>query len=433
MKKIITLFLLLCRLFVGAQTSDEQLKMLVNTALKENDQVKELEQSVRINQTRQAINKSYYQPVIGVNASYSYIDPLSTINTPDGKGGTNKLLFQPSNNFNAALGLNYQLFDFKKIQSNVEKTKIEINTANSNVEFYKGQLAAQVGNIYYSIIYLNDAIDIQDTILNTLDRNLSLVKNKLLHGDALNIDVLNLKSTIASEEIRKVDLKNQLDRQIALLDYAVAGKAAMTKQRPSFDFKFPLAMDTASLMQEAEKANPDLLLAKNKIDLTTADLQITKSNYFPSLAFIANAGYRNGYQPEIYDTRFNYLVGLNFNYYLFQGGRYNKQKVVIDESIKQQQLTYTRLKNSYRRDIEITLNDFKSNQQRMLSLNEEVSTAEEAVKITESRYKNGTSTQVELFNALSNLQRVKLNALNIQYQLCLNAIELSRMSGVKWW
>jgi outer membrane protein TolC len=412
---------------------NEQLKTFISTAFTNNSQLAQYTQSVKIAETKQSFNNSYYLPTVSLTGGYNYVDPLSKIRTVNSSGQSQELLFQPNNNYLASLGLNYQILDILKTRANVEKTKYEISIANSNVSYFKNQLAAQIATIFYSIVYLEKAVEIQDTILLTLQRNLSLAENKLLHGDALKIDVLTIKSTIASEEIRKLDIITQQDKQKSLLAYAVGSSYEEIKKNTDINFNNTLPLDSVMILKMAETSNPELSISKQKVDLLNEEWKVTKSNYLPSLTFVANAGYRNGYQPDIEETRYNYLVGFNFSYGIFQGGRLNKQKSITNQNIKQQELDYTKVKDGYIKDIDICLNEIKTNNERIENINEQIATSTEAVRITESRYKNGTATEVELFNSVSNLQKVRLNEINIRYQLSTNAIELARICGTVWW
>ncbi|HEU4904147.1 MAG TPA: TolC family protein, partial [Flavisolibacter sp.] len=99
----------------------------------------------------------------------------------------------------------------------------------------------------------------------------------------------------------------------------------------------------------------------------------------------------------------------------------------------QNQLAVESLNNQYSRDIKQALTDVQTNQERLRTTADQVSIAKEALRVAQSRYKNGISTNVELLNANTNLQRVELAQVQYQYQMTLAQIELARLMGVKYW
>ena len=177
-KLIITLFMVVN--FVLAQNTpiNNDLKTLINQSFNYFPKMKELQQQVQTNTYKEQASKSGYLPSISANAGYMYVAPISQVQFPGGPGQYTTLYFQPNNNFTSALTLNQTIYDFGKVKANIEKAKDEIKISNANIDANKSLLAAQVANIYYSIIYLNKAIAVQDSMLITLNDNKKLIENR---------------------------------------------------------------------------------------------------------------------------------------------------------------------------------------------------------------------------------------------------------------
>ena len=142
---------------------------------------------------------------------------------------------------------------------------------------------------------------------------------------------------------------------------------------------------------------------------------------------------RNGYQPNINDLKFNYLVGVSLNAPLFQGGRFKQQKQLFEANTKLNDLTITTLKKNYERDIAQATADINSYSTRLINVQGQIKQAQKALDLSNVRYKNGIALQIEYINALTTLQKIKLSGLNYEYQKCLSQIELTRLIGTKWW
>lgn len=434
--KLISITLCLAIVFCAEaqQAVNPDLVQLVNKSFAYNPRISELQQNVTIQEERLDVAKTYLLPSISATGSYNYVAPVGNITFPVAPGVDKLIQFQPNNNITVGAGLNYQLLDFGRARSNINKSRNEIQQSKDNVEWNKGQLAAQVAAIYYGIVYLNSAITVQDSILSSLAQTKKQTENKFKNGDALELDVLTISSNIDAEQNWKVELETMLEKQKNLLVYATG---VSTINQTGADFNFTagknLVASNEDLVRQAEQSNLDFKMAQQRNLLTVNDWDINKRSYYPTVNVIGNAGIRNGYQPNINDLKFNYLVGVGFTAPIFQGGRYKQQKQLFEATNTLNNLSVTTLKRNYERDIAQALADINSYTARLGNVQGQINQAQKALEQTNSRYKNGVSIQVEYINALTTLQRIKLSAINFEYQRCLGQIELMRLVGSKWW
>ncbi len=416
------------------QNVSTELVQLVNQSFTYNPRINELQQQVAIQEQKMEVAKTYLLPTVNATAAYSYIAPVGQATFPIGPGVEKVLQFQPNNNMAFGLGVNYQVLDFGRSQANIAKTKTEIQQSKDNVEFNKAQLAAQLANVYYSISYLKNAVVVQDSILIALNETKKQAENKLKNGDALELEVLTINSTIDAEKNKRIELETLVQKQVNVLLYAT-GVDNVGKTSPT-DFNFVASTNLTNkdeIVKQAQENNLDIKLAKQKNLLTLSDWNINKRAYYPSLNLIGNTGMRNGYQPSIDNLKFNYLLGVSLNAPLFQGGRFKQQKQLFEANEQLNALSITTLTKNYERDIIQAVADINSYTERLNNMQGQINQAQKAVELINVRYKNGVTLQIEYMNALTTLQKIKLSALNYRYQLCVTQVELARLIGNKWW
>jgi len=413
---------------------NQELVQLVNQSFTYNPKINELQQNVVIQEERLEVSKTYLLPSVTATGSYNYITPIGQIMFPVAPGVEKQIKFQPNNNINAGIGLNYQLLDFGRARATINKSRTELQQSKDNVEFNKAQLAAQVAVIYYGIVYLHSAMAVQDSIIASLEETKKQTESKLRNGDALELDVLTISSNIDAEQNRKVELQTLLEKQQNLLMYAT-GAHAISQTASGFSFSTGTAVlpSNEELVKQAEQTNLDFKMAQQRNQLTLHEWNITRRSYYPSLNIVGNAGVRNGYQPDMNEVRLNYLAGLSFSAPIFQGGRYKQQRQVFEATNTLNNLSIATLRKNYERDIAQATADINSYTMRLSNIQGQINQAQKALEQTNSRYRNGIAIQVEYINALTTLQRIKLAALNFEYQKCLGQVELSRLTGTKWW
>lgn len=427
-KYIFIVTLLISHYHLTAQQNTE-LQQLINESFTFNPKLKEIQQNEQIAQQRLEVTKSNQLPNINGLVSYNYLNPVSQAAIPVGPGLTRTLQFQPNNNFNANITANYLLLDFGRLKSVIEKSKSDIAWSKQNTDYNKQLLASQVATIYYYIIYLKRAVWIQDSVISYYQQSKSIIQSKLNNGDAIKVDLYNIDASIDNELNRKVDIENLLQKQLNLLEYTT-GRNNITFNLFDFSIKDGSIDD---YMKLAENQNSEYALVKTRITQAQLEIKYNKRQLTPTLNATVSAGLRNGYQPDIFENRFNYLAGLSLNVPIYSGGKGRSQVDLAEQMLKQMEFSLQSLNNQYRKDIKQALADLESNIQRLKNAESQIKSAREILLITQARYKNGVATYVDITYAANALQRASLNKLQFEYQLCISKIELAKLCGDRYW
>ncbi|TAJ66203.1 MAG: TolC family protein [Chitinophagaceae bacterium] len=425
MKTILITTTLLLALSTQAQVKvNTELKNLIGQSFGYFPKVKEVENTVTTAQEKINLTQLNKYPDVTADASYAYVRPK--IELPI---NGDKFQFAPLHNLNGAINANYALFDFGRLQANINRSKDDLQFAKHQVDYVKAQLAYQVANVYYNIVFLQKAIGIQDSVLGFLNENKRIVESQLKNGTALRIDLLNIQASIDNEENRKVDLTNSLQKQLNLLEYTTG-----VKQNKSKDFDFDVNLtDASNALATAQTQNPDFMLAKDKIQQASSDLAITRTADKPMIGLRAAAGIKNGYVPYIGDMRFNYLAGVSFTMPIYNGGKNKQQQKLQQNIIKQNEMAVESLSSTYKKDIEQALTDIATNLDRIKNTRGQTEQAQSAQLLATNRLKSGTGTHLEITNAGANVQRAALTRLQYEYQLCIAKLELTRLMGYQYW
>jgi len=426
MKKILIISLFtVTALSVGAQVSvNNELKGLINQSFGYFPKVKEVEHTITTADEKLALTRLNKLPDVTADASYAYVRPKIEIPL-----GGESFQFAPVHNVSGALNATYALFDFGRLQANINRAKEDLLYAKHNTDYVKSQLANQVAVVYYNIVFLQKTIGIQDSVLNYLNENKRIVDSKLKNGDALKIDLLNIQASIDNEENRNVDLKNNLQKQLNLLEYTTGVNQSQGK---AFDFDINLT-DAGSALGLAQTNNLEFILAKDKIKQAESDLAIVKTAEKPTIGLKAGAGIKNGYVPYIADMRFNYMAGVGFSVPIYNGGKNKQQQKLQENIIKQNEMAVESLSSNYKKDIAQAMTDVATNLERIRNTQGQIEQAKAAQVLASNRFNNGVGTNLEITNASTNVQRAELTKLQYEYQLCLAKVELSRLMGYQYW
>ena len=424
MKKLFTTTLSIIAIssFVQAQAIvNGELKSLLQKSVTYFPKVKEVEQSVQLAENKLKLTELNKYPDVTIDASYAYVQPK--IEVPF---GANTFQFAPIHNVSGAINGTYALIDFGRLKANIEKSKLELQSAHHVAAQLEISLFAQISQLYFQIVYAQKAIQIQDQILVLLAENKKVIDAQLANGTAIQLDALTIQSKIDNEVNRKIDVATNLKKLLNLLKYATgvdnitAGELAINVKNYNYD----------EALNYAIEHNPSLAIARDRVGISKSDVAISKLSDKPFIGAKASVGSKNGYLPAINDPKFNYNAGVGISIPLFNGGK-NKQLVKLQEKgLELSETGVAVLLHDTEKDIQAALIDINSSQNRIKNANTQIEQAALAQKLSATKLKNGAATPLEITNANTDYQKALLNQLQYQYQLCNAQVELLRVMGV---
>lgn len=433
--KINKILIIVC-LFLGnevlAQSSEQVLSKLINQAIEYSPKVKEQQQLLSVGDYRIKVQETGLKPQVSGDVSYSRVDPIAKATLPV-NGEPKVIQFQPHNNYNAAVSASYVIYDWGRFKESVKKTVLEIQQQGGGIEALKHNLGYQVAQLYYSIVYLQKAIIVQQDQVKLVQENGKIIADRIKSGDALEYDAVQVQVRYKNAEMRVIDLQGQLEKQYIFLS-SLIGSDARKLMPNNAELQFSYAKDDLqSAYNEAIRGNVDLKFLESKEGILAQEVKISTMSNLPTLAANASLGVRNGYLPDISILRPNSLIGVKLSIPIYTGkrGAYNTQIAKINLDAAKQSTESQKIQIS--RDLENAYNDIKvANQKKELAASN-IYQAEYSLKLAKKRLENGVSTPLEIQSAETGLEEAKFNLLQYDYQALLAKLEISRLSGVKFW
>ncbi len=298
-------------------------------------------------------------------------------------------------------------------------------------------IAEQVSKTYYAILVNSEKSRLLDLNLSRLDSTCREIRLLFKNGFAEQIDVNRL-------EVALNNLKSEKQKTIRLLQLARYG------------LKLQMGMpvgDSLVLTGKLDEVNPDSLQAfggtvdySRRIEystlqtqkaLTALDLKNVQAGYYPTLVAIATLGVNSAASKfsnlSNVNEKFRYapfsFFGVNLSVPVFDGlqkkykaeqSRINMMKIsngmkqlenVIDFEVKQANINLANAFESY------------AIQKRNLKL------AEEVVRVSKVKYRQGVGSNLEVTNAESSLKESQTNYYTALYDFIIAKIDLDKAQG----
>jgi outer membrane protein len=429
-KKIVSTAILSIAISIAfAQTSSApaQLSELINKAITNYPKLKEANEYVNLSEAKKDLAYGVYMPIISGDASYRYSKPTPSISFPIGQGVYQEIQFIPANNYDMGLKIQQPIWDFGRSGANIQKSKSDILTSKDNLESAKNNLAYQVAQVYFGIVFLNKSVDVQNEQIKLLEANEKLISDKIKSGDALKFDLLSTQVKKNTAQNRLVDLQTQLKKQYDLLN--------MLTGNSDYDYITAKEADSNLLKTDVVSAdnNLDIKVLNDRLATANWDIKIAKRGWLPQLVASASAGYKNGYVPDINKLLFNYNAGVGLNIPIFSSARPNYQTKIAKINLQANTYALEAQKLSLNKDIAQAKNDVAATESKLKNYELQLEQANEALSLADVRYKGGVLTSLELLTAQTNLQDAQFGKIQLEYNLLLSRLDLNRIGAVKFW
>lgn len=337
----------------------------------------------------------------------------------------------PSNSFNAALNLNWTVFDGMKMFATKEKLAALQALGETQLKDQIQNTIAQVLNAYFDIVKQKQQIKSVIESSKISAERVTLFQKQFDIGYSDKTPLLQAKVDYSAQQINILKQQTVLKQNKAALNQLLGRDANI-----DFDVLDSIVVDTLPEWQsikDSVNTNSYSLQSAMK-NITIAKLQHKEINAqrMPSINF--NTGYsfvQNNSKAglQLINRSYGPTLGLNAVIPIFNGGIVKKQLEASAVNIATQEIQMAKLKNDLDEQILTAYQDFDF-AKKTLQLNEEtVQIARENVKITLERFRLNQSNALEIRQAQSSLEDALYNLILANYNAKIAEIELKRMSN----
>ncbi len=217
-----------------------------------------------------------------------------------------------------------------------------------------------------------------------------------------------------------------------------------------------LTVSTENVTDLALRHRPDLEQARIAVELQRIDRRRTQMQYLPELSAVANLSYI-GRVPDdrtriVSEDRDNFIyrsesidffsqsywnpaisAGVRLTWNIFNGFRTSAQAQQRSLALHQAELQYDQAVQQIRMDVQGTLRDLETAQQRILAQDQNVRRAELNYEYARARLAEGVASPAEERNASEQLDQSRLNRLRALYDYLVAQSALETSLGMTQW
>ena len=418
--KIIILFGALSISLLASAQQAWTLQQCIDTALVNNRNVKQKVLSRKISEINYQQSKQDLLPNLNASAGqyYNFGRSLAADN-----------VYRNTNSSQTSFGLssNITLFDGLKMKYNIDARKAELNASEADLKKMQSDLVMSVSTAFLQVLLNKELLQISkdqhDLTASKIEQRKILVNaGKMAEGE-----IYELIAQESKEEMNRVKAEQALN--YSLLDLS---QILEIQDFETFDVVVPKELLNSDLQllnpqtvyDGALIHRPEIKSAEFRLQSSEKNIQIAKSNYYPSLSLGAQTGSRYYNMTGVPNDAFgkqmsNNLstsVGLNLSIPIFN--KFEVKNGVRTAVIRAQssKLDVENTKLELRKTIQQAYQNALAAKARWDAAVKSEVASREAYRFSNQKYENGRATVYELYQAKSNLTQVLSEQTQAKYE-----------------
>jgi outer membrane protein, multidrug efflux system len=401
---------------------DPELRKLVETALRENRDVRVAIATITEFRAQYGVAKGDFFPQI----------------TLDGQGGRTKTVIGSLGSFTynqltATADLSWELDLWGRIRRSTEAARNDLLAQRENQRAVVLTLVGDVATAYLQLRQLDLSLEISRRTLAANRETFRLARRRFDQGLISELDVRQFESEVASPAASVAQLEGQItqtENQLSVLVGRNPGN--IVRGRPLTEVLGELSIP-AYLPSTLLSRRPDVRQAEAELHAATARIGAAKGDLFPTFMITGDYGTYSPNTDGLFKKRseiFQILGGISMP--LFTGGKVGKQVDVARARAEQSRYSYEQTVLTALREVEDALAGVRASRNQVAAQQTQVDALRRALRLAEMRYQAGASSYLDLLDAQRGLFGAELSLAQVQGQQATAAVTLYQALGGGW-
>lgn len=363
------------------------------------------------------------------NQSVGYRPWLETGTTTVTNGTVNNKISKTYYNGTYGINASWTVWNGNQNRNQVKLNKVAEEQANLDIAETANSIQERIAQIYVQILYMNEAIHVNEESLNTSKKNEQRGKEFVEVGRMSKADLAQLTAQRATDEFNLVEAKSNL------ANYKLQLKQLLEiTGEEDFDIAIPEASDEqalgeipglGSVYEKALAQRPEIQNAKLSLQSSDLQMKIAKAGHMPTVSLTGGVGTNtasmssNEWGSQI-KTNFDATIGASLNIPIFDN---RKTKTAVNKAQIQREQALLDIQNEQKQlysTIEGFWLDANTNQQKFKAAQSSVASEQASYDLLSEQFHVGLKNIVELMTGKDKLLKAQQNKLQSKYMTILN-------------
>jgi outer membrane protein, multidrug efflux system len=402
--------------------NDPKLQELIRVALKQNYDLQLATERIVAARAQLAITRSNLFPQVQGNATFS--------------GGKNNT-FQNNYNFlTLTTDAAFQLDFFGRLRRATEASRAQLLATEDARQTVILTLVSDVAAAYFALLQLDLQLQItRDTVKSQID-SVKLTNLRLSHGVATKLDVLQAQQVLDTANAQVPDLERQIGQAEDAISILLGNYPQdVTRGLPLVEQTLPPEVPPG-LPSSIIERRPDIREAEQNLVAANAEIGVAKAEFFPQIALTGSGGGSFGRSSTFSSLMSSQLgfwsYGAQVSQPIFTGGALRGNLHLAESQHQQALIAYRQTIQRAFGDVSDALIGYQKLHQVRVRLEDSVADLQESVRLSNMRYRGGTTTYLEVLDGQRSLYSEELTLAQARGSEYQSLVQLYRALGGGW-
>lgn len=275
---------------------DDNLAALIDTALKNNQELNITLQEIQISRNEIQARKGEYLPFVGVTAGLGFEKEARYTR----HGAVDEAIeIKPQKempkilpDYLVGLSASWELDVWKKLRTARQSAVLKYLSTVEGRNFMVTQLIAEISESYYELIAL-------DNLLSILSQNIELQKSALqvvrMEKDAAKVTQLavnRFEAQLLNTQNRQYEIRQKIVETENRINFLVGRFPQPVARNPAAFADLQPLLPSEGVPVQLLQYRPDIRQAELDLEASKLDVKVVRANFFPSFRLTAGAGFR---------------------------------------------------------------------------------------------------------------------------------------------
>lgn len=417
---------------------DQYLVALIDTALKNNQELNIIMQEINIAKNDVRAKKGAYIPNLDVGIEAG-LDKSSRYTIKGANEEANDIVAgqknpSPLSNYIVGANISWEIDIWKKLRNAKKAAVFKYLSSIDGKNFMVTRLVAEISDSYYELLALDNQLEILKKNIELYQSSLEIVKLEKSAARVTELAVRRFEAEVLKNQSRQFYIEQQITETENHLNYLM-GRFPQTIVRNSKSF-IESQLDTiySGIPSQLLENRPDIKRAEHELTAAKLDVRSAKAEFYPALKITAGAGY-SAFNPKyiietpwslVYNLAGNLVAPLinrnviKANYYSASSKQvqaiYNYERTILNAHIEvvNQLSNISNLKKSY---------DLKTKQIQALT---------ESIDISNTLFKSARADYMEVLLTQRDALDSKFELIDTKKQQLNAMVSIYRALGGGW-
>ncbi len=276
--------------------TDPNLAALIDTALKNNQELNIMLQEIQISKNEIRVKKGEYLPILGLKggagvdkvARYTNIGAMEA-NTDITPG---KEMPEPLPDYMLGVNLSWEIDIWKKLRNAKKSAVYKYLSTVEGKNFMVTNLVAEIANSYYELMAFDNQLEILKKNIDIQQNALEIVKLEKISAKVTELAVKKFEAEVLKNKSKQFYIMQQITETENRINFLI-GRFPTPILRSSTSFT-DLTLDSihSGIPSQLLLNRPDIKQAEQQLVAAKLDVKVARANFYPSLRINGTAGYQ---------------------------------------------------------------------------------------------------------------------------------------------